>query len=176
MKHAPQRPLCFHYIHGGFVVLSISYLLFATVAIAQNNSTQDARLIGQIKNVSAAKLDAALPSISLEQWLRTEAEAGAKLAWEVNDCGEQTGSPGQNPADVPTCVEADAWLKDGRQIVIMIAMPQDAQRKASEQAPPTVFFAQLITTREKITLKQLSDLPAALVRTHEPHKNPEIAK
>ena len=143
----------------------------------QTNSTSEAELIAQLKSLSVAKLDVALPNVSFEQWLRMEAGAGAKFAWEVNDCGERTGSPGQDISELPTCVEADASLKDGRQIVIMIAMPpsSNGNRKASE-GTPGLSFAQLVTTRERITLKKLSDLPAALVRTHEPRQNPEIAK
>lgn len=150
-------------------------LLCVIFASAQDKSSNHENLISEMKLIAVSTLDPALPSIPFEQWLRTEAGADARFAWEVNDCGEQTGSPGQNPSEIPTCVEADAWLKDGRQIVIMIATPQAAHGKEGEQKP-VVFFAQLISTREKITLKQLSDLPAALVRTHEPHKNPEIAK
>lgn len=158
------------------LALLAALLLCVIFASAQNESSNDEKLISQVKRIAVSTLDPALPSIPFEQWLRTEAGAGAKVAWEVNDCGEQTGSPGQNPSEIPRCVEADASLKDRREIVIMVAMPQDAKGKASDQTPPTVFFAQLITTREKIALKQLRDLPAALVRTHEPAKNPEIAK
>jgi hypothetical protein len=113
--------------------------------------------------------------VRFDQWLRTEAGADARHQWEVNDCGEQTGASGPNPNEIPTCVEADAWLKDGREIVIMIAVTRSAAAPGQKQSL-TVYFAQLITTRERITIKQLSDFPAALVRTHEPPSNPEIAK
>jgi hypothetical protein len=111
------------------VIPSICSFLFATVILAQNDASEDARLIAQLKNVSVAKLDAALPDVRFNQWLQTEAGPSARFEWEVNDCGEQTGSPGQNPSEVPTCVEADACVKDGRQIVIMIAMPPADETK-----------------------------------------------
>jgi len=94
------------------------------------------------------------------------------LHGEVNDCGEQSGSPGWQ-APVPICVEVDAARKDGREIVILVAHPQP--KKGS---PPDwkIFFAQLVTPHETINLKQLSDLPAALIKTHQLVDYPEIAK
>jgi|SRR5579864_2831231 len=149
--------------------------LFAILVSSKSYSSDEAALITQLKKQSVSKLDPALPPVHFDQWLRTEAGAGAKFAWEVNDCGEQTGEPGQNANEIPTCVEADAWLKDGREIVIMVAVARSAAAPGHEQSF-SVYFAQLVTTRERITIKQLSDFPAALVRTHEPASNPEIAK
>ena len=153
-----------------------SVLLFCTsLVFSQNPSVQPTKLIATVKSTPVSQLDPALPTVRFDQWLRAEAGAGAKFAWEVNDCGEQTGAPGQNPSEIPICVEADAWLKDGREIVIIIAVPKSASAPGEKQSF-TVYFAQLVTTRERITIKQLSDFPAALVRTHEPASNPEIAK
>ena len=149
-------------------------LLGAAFAFASGNaeSARDAALIARVKNVPVAKLDAALPALPFEQWLVVEAGKDASFRWEVNDCGEQTGAPGQNPDEIPTCVEADASLKDGREIVIMIGV----EKSSHGNAGMSVDFAQLVTTRERITIKQLSDFPAALVRTHAPAHNPEIVK
>ena len=76
----------------------------------------------------------------------------------------------------PCVVEADAWLADRREIVIMVSVSQGNNPSMQGKENNQVFFAQLVTTREKIMLKHLSDLPAALVRTHEPHQLPEIAQ
>ncbi len=159
------------------VKLSVaSVLLFCTsLLFSQNQSPDETKLIALVKSTPVSKIDPALPAMRFDQWLRTEAGADARYEWEVNDCGEQTGAPGQNPSEIPTCVEADAWLKDGREMVIMIAVTNSSDAPARRQSF-TVYFAQLITTRERITIKQLSDFPAALVRTHEPPSNPEIAK
>ena len=153
------------------------FLLFASLLSAEDPSARETKLIALVKSTPVSKLDPALPAVRFDQWLRTEAGSDARYQWEVNDCGEQTGAPGQNPDEIPTCVEADAWLKDGREIVIMVAVPTSENAGASGQKQPlAVYFAQLVTTRERITIKQLSDLPAALVRTHETAGNPEIAK
>jgi hypothetical protein len=152
-------------------------LLCVSLVSAEDPSTRETKLIALVKSTPVSKLDTALPAVRFDQWLRTEAGADARYQWEVNDCGEQTGAPGQNANEIPTCVEADAWLKDGREIVIMIAVPTSENAGASGQKQPlVVYFALLVTAREKIDIKQLSDLPAALVRTHDPAGTSEIAK
>ena len=74
---------------------------------------------------------------------------------------------------VPLCIEVDSSLKDGREIVLFIANDQP-----KKDAPPDwkIFFAQLVTPHEKINLRRLSDLPAALIKTHQLVHYPEIAK
>jgi len=151
-------------------------LLFCTsLVFSQNQSTDETKLIALVKSTPVSRIDSALPAVRFDQWLRTEAGADGRYQWEVNDCGEQTGAPGQNSSEIPTCVEADAWLKDGREMLIMIAVTSSADALGRRQSF-TVYFAQLITTREKITIRQLSDFPAALVRTHDPASTSEIAK
>jgi len=70
------------------------------------------------------------------------------------------------------CVEADAAMKDKRSIVIMIAV---RSVKKGITGKPSVSFGELDTPGERISLSHLSDLPAALMKTHH-QSNPEIAK
>lgn len=143
-------------------------IVFAGIASAQNpNASRDAQLIASAKQVSVHSLDAALPDLALEKWLVKESGSEAKYHWEVNDCGEQSGNP-NDTGPVPLCVEVDSTLKDGRGIIIMIA--DDRAATSGKTAPPDwkIFFAQLTTPHEKINLRRLSDLPAALIKTHRP--------
>ncbi len=139
-------------------------LFLAAAAQTDPNAARDAGLIAEVKQVSVHKLDESLPDTGFDSWLQKESGAEARYHWEVNDCGEQSGTPGDN-APVPTCVEVDARLKDGREIVIMIA--DDRPGATGKTNPPDwkIFFAQLTTPHEKINLRRLSDLPAALTRT-----------
>ena len=145
------------------IKLIVVVLALFVVAAAQTDAgaAGDAKLIAEVKQVSVHHLDDALPDVGLERWLQKQSGADAQYHWEVNDCGEQSGTP-ENEASAPTCVEADSSLKDGRQIVVFIS--NDEPRK---NAPPDwkIFFAQLATAHEKINLRRLSDLPAALTRT-----------
>jgi hypothetical protein len=148
-------------------------LSLCTVVAAQDpNANRDARLIAAAKQVSVYELDSALPKLSFEKWLEKESGPNAKYHWEVNDCGEQSGNP-NDTGPVPLCVEVDSTLKDGREVVVFVA--DDSPEDAKNGDPPDwkIFFAQLTTSHEKITLRRLSDLPAALMKTHQLH--PEVA-
>jgi len=154
-------------------------LVVCAAALAQvdPNAARDAKLIVEMKQASVHRLDEALPDLSFEKWLRKESGDDAQYHWEVNDCGEETGAPGDS-APVPTCVEVDSTLKDGREIVVFVADDRSARDRPKMAEPPhwKIFFAELVTPREKINLRRLSDLPAALIRTHQLPNNPEIAK
>jgi hypothetical protein len=134
-----------------------------TVGLSQNdpNAARDAKLIADAKAVSVHKIHEGLPGIAFQEWLEKESGTDAKYHWEVNDCGEQTGTPGDT-GPVPICVEADVSLKDGRAVVIFLV---DDSPPKSRTPNWKIFFAQLTTAHEKINLRRLSDLPAALIRT-----------
>ena len=57
------------------------------------------------KHIDVAELDAALPSTSLYDWLNGLAKASERVAWEFNDCGEQTGTEADRGRDFPKCLE-----------------------------------------------------------------------
>jgi hypothetical protein len=152
---------------------AIFFLLCVAAGAAQDpNAARDAKLIAAARQVSVHKLDNALPDFAFEKWLAKESGPDAKSHWEVNDCGEQSGAPGDS-GSVPLCVEVDSSLKDGRQIVIFLV--DDRPATAGKDAPPDwkIFFTQLTSPHEKINLRRLSDLPAALIRTQ---NHPETAK
>lgn len=155
--------------------MNLAVLLFALCAAAaaqDPNATRDAKLIAAAEQVSVHKLDETLPDVSFERCLEKESASDAKYHWEVNDCGEQSGTPG-DIGTVPFCVEVDSTLNDGREIVIFLA--DDRPKDAKKDDPPDwkIFFAQLTTPHEKINLRRLSDLPAALIKSQ---NHPETAK
>ena len=157
--------------------LAIGWLLLSSALSlwAKNDAikARDARLIRQVQEISVSQLDPALPSVSLEKWLHVEAGADGEFHWEVNDCGEHTGTAADRGRDVPMCVQAQADMKDRRTIMVSIAV---GTFKKGAFGKPAVNFAQLVTPSTTIDLPHLSDLPAALIRTHVPAPPPEIAK
>jgi hypothetical protein len=154
------------------IPLALLVLICAPEGQRALNAARDFKIVSSAKRASAHKLDDALPDLAFEKWLRKESGPDAQYHWEVNDCGEQTGSQGDT-GPVPTCVEVDSTLKDGREIIILVG---DDSPHRSKIADWRIFFAQLVTVHEKINLRRLSDLPAALIRTHQIVHYPEIAK
>ena len=148
-----------------------AFVLFAAVAAQDPDAARDAKLIAAVKQVSIHKLDVTLPDLAFENWLQKQSGPQAKYHWEVNDCGEQTGSP-DDTGPVPLCVEVDSTLNDGREVVIFVADDRPPQSKLPDWK---IFFAQLTTPHERINLRHLSDLPDALVQTHRRRDHPEVA-
>jgi len=159
-----------HAIAIGCLLLSSALSLWA-----KNDAikARDARLIRQVQEISVSQLDPALPSVSFQKWLHVEAGASSEFHWEVNDCGEQTGTAADRGRDVPMCVEAQADMKDRRTIGVSIAV---GTSKKGVVGKPVVYFAKLVTPATTINLPHLSDLPAALIKTHDAAPPPEIAK
>jgi len=152
-------------------------LLLMTCALcvwAQTDATKarDAKLIRQVKEIPVSQLDPALPSVSFEKWLRVEAGAHAEFHWEVNDCGEQTGTPADRGRDFSLCVEAQANMEDKRTIVVSITV---GTFKKEAFGKPKVYLVQLVTPQKTIDINYLSDIPATLIRTHVPVP-PEVAR
>lgn len=154
------------------IPLALLVLICAVHAQPDLNAARDFKIVASVKRASVHKLDDTVPDLAFEKWLRKESGPDAQYHWEVNDCGEQTGSLADT-GPVPTCVEVDSTLTDGREIIILVG---DDSPPRSKVADWKIFFAQLVTVHEKINLRRLSDLPAALIRTHQIVHYPEITK
>jgi len=156
------------------LVLLVISVVSSAWAKDESIEARNARLIRQIKQTAVYELDHELPVVSFERWLSIEAGADAEFHWEVNDCGGRAGASANRRRDVSTCVEARAIMKDKRTIIVSLAAETS---KKGLIGKPSVHFAQLATPTETIDIHQLSDLPAALIRTHTLAPAPvEIAK
>jgi hypothetical protein len=85
------------------LLLPLSLVAFA--------STEDA-YIDAARETSAQTLDRELPAVPIETWLQGLAGEGAHIVWEVNDCGEQTGTAADATRDFPVCVEAETGIPE----------------------------------------------------------------
>ncbi len=71
-------------------------------------------LLGQ---VPASSLDSLLPKTAFLDWFRNTVGSSAKIAWEINDCGEETGVAAiDQQRDIPVCLEITAILPDRRTV------------------------------------------------------------
>jgi hypothetical protein len=140
-----------------------SLVLLAAFTVAASawaqNDQYERRAIAYAKRIPVSRLDAGLTGQHLGKWLRATVGAQAKIKWEVNDCGEQTGTASDIGRDFPSCVEANAELPDGREIVIRVAVGTFA--KGISGSP--VLYDAFVQIRDTIQdVKQLSELPTAL--------------
>lgn len=139
-------------------------LLIAMAAAGQ--TPRDRKAIAHTKAILVSQLDPKLPSIPFERWLIKEAGEGAQISWEVNDCGEQTGTAEEqeSDSDFPMCVEAEAHMRDKRVIVVSIAVGTYQSGIAGK--PVTWWITVGHDPYSDPPLKTLSDVPLRLNQTH----------
>ena len=82
--------------------------------------------VTQTKGLPVSALDPSLPKKTLVEWLAGTAGPSARLAWQVNACGERAGDP-DVPRDVPRCVEATAAQPRGRTAHVLVQVGTSRQ-------------------------------------------------
>lgn len=123
---------------------------------------RDARAIAAAKNTSARRLDPSLPDRPLEKWLRQAVGPQARIAWEVNDCGEQTGNPEVDKGrDFPICAEAQVALPEKRTLHVSLSV---GTLKTGVRAASVQFaYAVIVQPRGPAkSISKLSQVPGAI--------------
>src|SRR6266851_3459667 len=113
------------------------------------------REIGFAKKINVSQLDVGLPQQKFDEWFRNLVGSEAIVVWELNDCGEQTGSEADRKRDLPTCAQAEAKLTDGRKVIVMIAI---GTLKKGLTGRPVVFDLVIEHEGQFSTVKHLSEL------------------
>jgi len=131
-----------------------------TAVVAGAQTSQERKAIAFAKAIPVFQLDSKLSSIPFERWLTTVAGAGAQMTWEVNDCGEQTGTTVDNRRDFPMCVEVNAQMRDQREIVISIAV--GSFKQGVHGKPSTWWITAGYDSAGDKSLDKLSDVPFKL--------------
>ena len=150
------------------VVRSAAWLLLLIAVGAVGQTPRDRKMIAYAKAIPVAQLEAKLPAIPFERWLIKQAGEGAQITWEVNDCGEQTGTAEDAENDFPLCVEADAHLRDKRVIVVSIAV--GTYKRGISGKPATFWITVGKDPNSDEPLDNLSEVPAKLSAATEEKK------
>ncbi len=114
------------------------------------------------KRIPVSQLDPKLPNRPFALWLKGVTGSNAKIRWEVNDCGEQTGGPADIGRDFPSCVEVDAEMRGNREVIMRIAVGTFHRGLTGN---PTLYFALVEDNNGSRRLNELSELPGALATT-----------
>jgi len=140
-----------------FVIAALLGASLPTLAALQKEWEEKA--IVKVQQLSVSKRDPKLRRERLAEWLERISAPAAKLHWEMNDCGEQTGTAADAGRDIPACVEGDAILGDGRQVLLMIAV---GSSKRGMTGTPVLFFASVKDKAGVHSVRRLSELPKVL--------------
>jgi hypothetical protein len=121
----------------------------------------DERAIRFAKTIPVSRLEAGMPRQPFAAWFQKLVGPLAKVTWETNDCGEQTGSPADAQRDFPICAEAGTALADGRKVIVQIAVGT-FQKGISGR--PVVWWAAIDDHGSTEHVRRLRDMAAALKR------------
>lgn len=87
------------------LVGGILAVLAGVAGAREPGEARDRRVIEAVRRVPARSIDPSLPQQPLEDWLEErKADPAEPLVWEVDDCGEQSGTPADAGRDFPMCV------------------------------------------------------------------------
>ena len=133
-------------------------VLVATSAWAQSDRYEK-RAIAYAKRIFVSQLETGLPAQRFADWFSDAVGSQAIIKWEVNDCGEQTGTPADAGRDFPSCVEANAELNDGRTAVVRIAV---GTFRKGISGPPAINYCYVENRTGIRDVKNLGDLQRVL--------------
>lgn len=142
--------------HLSKMILTSSFVLIAALAVAQS-PVDDARAIAAVKGTNVQDIDPTVKNRQpFEAWLTSLTGSRSKLDWEVNDCGEATGSAADQDRDLPVCVEARGRVSREREIVVSVAVGTSRTGLAASR---TLAYASLIDNAGSVRVaKNLSEL------------------
>jgi hypothetical protein len=88
-------------------------LTFVCGTFSYSQSTQrDNAAIRYAKNIYVSRIEPGMPKVKLEPWLKQTLGNKRRLKWEVNDCGEQSGTLADRGRDFPMCVQPSVETMD----------------------------------------------------------------
>ncbi len=141
---------------------TLMVILCTATVLAHAQTSPDSKLeqaaITRAKATLVSQLQPGAPKVTLEYYLQTQTGGGAKIKWEMNDCGEQTGDPAdRNIVDPPTCVEADVEPARGGKLTVFIAV---GSAKTGIKGKPKVFYISFKDAKGTVKeLRRLSQIP-----------------
>jgi len=148
-------------VKRGTIWIIVSLVASSAMAQSADQSPLAQKAISRAKHVFVSQLEPGMPKVTLEHYLQTEAGTGAQITWEMNDCGEQTGNPADQPGDVPTCAEGDVRLPDGETLRVMIAV---GSVKNGIKGKPKLFDISISRNGSVKALSRLSQIAIELHR------------
>ena len=140
----------------------MAFLSLLFFAVLSQSPQLQAEAIRATKQKIVRTIDPTLPAMTLERWLQQQLGPQVEMAWEVNDCGEASGSAADAARDLPFCVGASAELPDGRNLTLFFF--SGTAKTGLSSAPLELYFGAISPFRgDGETFDALRDLPKRLM-------------
>ena len=111
-------------------------------------------ILERVQKLPASSIEQRLPRQRFELWLKNATGASAPLDWQISDCGAPAESMRDVNMPLPTCVEAEATLANGRTVVVVL----DASSMTATSGQPRVHWITIEDPDGNIDVQSLKDL------------------
>jgi hypothetical protein len=129
-------------------------MYFFATACSIASRAPDRDVVNSVRAIRVSAIDAAIADErDFASWLEDRA-LNRVIAWEENDCGEQTGDPKTTPSKVPVCVEAAFSNCEGRKTVVAFAI-------GDRKNLPQFFWASTAAGTSEQTFHSLPEMASA---------------
>jgi len=115
--------------------------------------------VSDTQRIFASDLDAELPKVAFADWFERIVGPDAGVTWQLSECGERGEDSLRATGDIRACVSANSILRDGRGVIVMIAV---GTFKRGIVGAPRFDFAVVERKGELYAIRRLRDLPKAL--------------
>jgi TonB family protein len=140
-------------------LFAITNVLFVWMIGAPQIDSFEKQALALVQAMPASDLDAKLPGRSFAGWVEQVIGPRAGVVWQLTECGEQIGAPGESGQDMPACAEINAVLPDKRRVLIRISVGTFKKGLTGKPA----FFGAVIEQNEGLyRVPRLYDLPEML--------------
>src|SRR5262249_2958348 len=103
-------------------ISAIAIALCAAFSSGFQTPSFEKQAIALVQNMPASNLDADLPSRPFATWFNQIVGPQAGIVWQLTECGERIGAPGEAGQDLPACTEVIASLTDNRKVIVVISV------------------------------------------------------
>jgi hypothetical protein len=111
-----------------------------TAARVDSFAVQESLAIATAKTATVGAIDSTESTASFDAWFAALVGPDARIFWEVNDCGEGTGSSADSAIQIPLCVETRSEGDFGTAFVWLVL---GSTYRAVDVNPPQVFYWQV---------------------------------
>lgn len=159
IKNPPHTQLKTGYANEIAMKILRSLILAAMlpgICLAQSSKLEK-QAVELVKRAPVSTLEENMPRRPFADWLKEQVGAEAGIVWQLSEC-DQLGLA-QPGADAPACVEANALLRDGRKVVVLVAV---GTFKKGVTGDPGFYYAIIEQGDQLYSLNRLRDLPEGL--------------
>ncbi len=138
----------------------ILFLLFISAVLSlPHESVADDEKVLFAKSLMARDYDSTLPSMPIEEWLRSTIKKEIVIEWSpyVTDCGERTGNPKiDTERDMPLC--AEVGLKEGGKRIGYLLLFIGTDNRGTIKDEARLYYGYMNWNNKQVTIKELGEL------------------